>query len=161
MTKGLESAREDRRLWLSPERGGSPGKSGEQARQVAGPELGAPWRPQRSWPGSAPLSGCPAPRGARVPPRSPHKARTTPETPDPHPQTPSQCSLPAAAPLVPGPRRPHSEHHAGNFSLRRCRRRRRRRRSSCPSSRSAAAAGIFLTRPLQLPLVTADCEPNT
>lgn len=159
MTKGQGRAREDRRVWLSHERLGSPSGSEEQARQVAGPELGAPWRPpKRSWPGSAPLSGCPAPRGARVPPRSPHKARATLETPDPNSQAPSQRPLPAAASQVPGPPRPHYEHHAGNFCRRRCLC--RRRRSSCPSSRSAAA-GIFLTRPLQLPLVTADCEPST
>lgn len=141
---------------MSPEPGGSPGGSRERARQVAAPELGALRCPQRSRPRRVPLSGCPAPGGARVPPRSPHKARAAPRTPQPAPNTPGAHLTRRRARGSSPPRR-DSAHHAGNF----CRRRSRSGRSSFPSSRSAAAAGIFLTLPLQLPLVTADCEPST
>lgn len=95
--RGLGRTRGDWRLRLSPEQGGSPGGSREQTRQVAARELGALRCPQRSQPRRVPLSGYPAPRRARVPPRSPHKARAAPRTPS-LPPTPPERTLPVAAP---------------------------------------------------------------
>lgn len=157
--RGLGRTRGDWRLRLSPEQGGSPGGSRERTRQVAARELGALRCPQRSQPRRVPLvrvprspkSTCPAPIAAQ--------SAGCAEDPQPAPNTPG-AHLTRCRARGSSPQRPDSAHHAGNF-CRRCRRRSRSGRGSFPSSRSAAAAGIFLTLPLQLPLVTADCEPST
>lgn len=148
MTAGWGERDGDWRLWLSPERGGSPSGSRERVRQVAGLELGALLCPQRSRPRRAPLSRlprsgrstCPAPIAAQSagcpgggPPARPQHPRSAPYPP-PRPGPAS------SAPALRAPRRqlllPPPPQFLSLLPLRR--RRRRRRRWNFSHSPSAA-----------------------